>query len=269
MADAADKAADVVDKVASAAASSSMNFTDLVSTVISWIASGAMIFGGAVPYIPQYRDIKKTDNADGFSTYVCLVLTVANILRIMFWFGRHFETPLLLQSFIMIATMMVMLQLCIKVKFANKDGHTHVTKHTFLELDPKYFWKWTRFVDYAQATACFTLLCGYITWLLIEVPVFVETLGFMAVFIEAMLGTPQFLKNYQNKSTQGMSLQMVLMWTSGDLFKTGYFLLKDAPVQFIICGCLQVGVDISILTQVWWYGKHGEGKKKTLRKTAW
>lgn len=243
---------------------STISFTDLLSTVVSWVASGAMIFGGAVPYVPQYRDIKKTDNADGFSTYVCLVLTIANILRIMFWFGKHFETPLLIQSFVMIGTMMVMLNLCIKTKFSKES---HVTKHTFMELDLKYFWKWTRFVDYAQATAVFIVFCGYFTWLMIDIDIFVETLGFAAVFIEAMLGTPQFLKNYQNKSTQGMSLQMVMMWTSGDLFKTGYFLLKDAPVQFIICGCLQVCVDIAILSQVWFYGA-GE-KKKTLRKTAW
>ena len=71
-------------KTATAATSiaSSMTFADLLSTVISWIASGAMIFGGAVPYVPQYRDIKKTDNADGFSTHVCLVLTIANILTL-------------------------------------------------------------------------------------------------------------------------------------------------------------------------------------------
>jgi len=255
-------------KATAATLTSTLTFTDLLSTVVSWIASGAMIFGGAVPYVPQYRDIKKTDNADGFSTHVCLVLTIANILRIMFWFGKHFETPLLIQSFVMIGTMMVMLNLCIKTKFSNKDGHTHVTKHTFMELDINYFWKWTRFVDYAQATVVFTVFCGYVTWLLIDIDIFVETLGFAAVFIEAMLGTPQFLKNYQNKSTQGMSLQMVLMWTSGDLFKTGYFLLKDAPVQFIICGCLQVGVDAAILSQVWYYGSRSGEKKKTLRKTA-
>jgi len=258
---------ETVKATATATLASTISFTDLLSNVVSWIASGAMIFGGAVPYVPQYRDIKKTDNADGFSTYVCLVLTIANILRIMFWFGKHFETPLLIQSFVMIGTMMVMLNLCIKTKFSNKDGHTHVTKHTFMELDIKYFWKWTRFVDYAQATGVFIVFCAYITWLMIDIDIFVETLGFAAVFIEAMLGTPQFLKNYQNKSTQGMSLQMVMMWTSGDLFKTGYFLLKDAPVQFIICGCLQVCVDIAILSQVWFYGA-GE-KKKTLRKTAW
>jgi len=242
---------------------------DVISSLVSWTASGAMIFGGAVPYIPQYRDIKKTDNADGFSTYVCLVLTLANILRILFWFGKHFETPLLLQSVVMIGAMMVMLQLCVKTKYNTKDGPTHVTKHTFMELDPKYFWKWTRFVDYLQALLVFTIIFGYITYLLLDISAYVETLGFAAVFMEAMLGTPQWLKNYQNKSTQGMSLQMVLMWTSGDLFKTGYFMLKDAPVQFIICGCLQVGVDIAILSQVWMYAARSGEKKKTLRKTAW
>lgn len=53
--------------------------------LVSWGASGAIVFGGVVPYIPQYRDIRRTQNADGFSTHVCLVLLVANILRILFW----------------------------------------------------------------------------------------------------------------------------------------------------------------------------------------
>nr|XP_006010996.1 PREDICTED: PQ-loop repeat-containing protein 1 isoform X3 [Latimeria chalumnae] len=86
----------------------------------SWIAAGAMVFGGVVPYIPQYRDIKRTQNAEGFSTYVCLVLLVANILRILFWFGRHFEFPLLWQSIIMIITMLIMLKLCTEVRTANE-----------------------------------------------------------------------------------------------------------------------------------------------------
>jgi len=56
----------------------------VVHQTVSWIASAAIIFGGVVPYIPQYRDIRRTQNAEGFSTYVCLVLLVANILRILF-----------------------------------------------------------------------------------------------------------------------------------------------------------------------------------------
>lgn len=39
---------------------------------------------------------------------------------------------------------------------------------------------------------------------MIDSPVFVELVGFMAVFIEAMLGMPQLMQNYRNKSTKGM-----------------------------------------------------------------
>ena len=48
-------------------------------------------------------------------------------------------------------------------------------------------------------------------------------------------------------------VHMVLMWTSGDCFKTMYFLINSAPAQFWICGALQIGVDLSILGQVWYY----------------
>lgn len=62
-------------------------FDQIVSvfnSLVSWVAAGAMVFGGVVPYIPQYREIRRTQRAEGFSTYVCLVLLVANILRILF-----------------------------------------------------------------------------------------------------------------------------------------------------------------------------------------
>ncbi len=57
----------------------------IVSGLVTWISVGSMIFGGIVPYIPQYRSTSRTRDADGFSTYVCLVLLIANILRILFW----------------------------------------------------------------------------------------------------------------------------------------------------------------------------------------
>ncbi|XP_006010995.1 solute carrier family 66 member 2 isoform X2 [Latimeria chalumnae] len=236
----------------------------------SWIAAGAMVFGGVVPYIPQYRDIKRTQNAEGFSTYVCLVLLVANILRILFWFGRHFEFPLLWQSIIMIITMLIMLKLCTEVRTANelntrrrtfaatdsKDEEIKVPKRFFMDLELKSFWLWSRFMDYVQCVLAFSSGAAYVTYLFIDWPLFVEGLGFLAVFTEAMLGTPQLYRNYQNKSTEGMSIKMVLMWTSGDTFKTGYFLLKQAPFQFWICGTLQVFVDVTILFQVYFYSSH-------------
>lgn len=53
--------------------------------LVTWGSIGAMVFGGIVPYIPQYRKIRRIRDAEGFSTYVCLVLLVANVLRILFW----------------------------------------------------------------------------------------------------------------------------------------------------------------------------------------
>ncbi|KAM9102230.1 solute carrier family 66 member 2 isoform X2 [Sarcophilus harrisii] len=218
--------------------------------IVSWGASGAMVFGGVVPYIPQYRDIKRTQNAEGFSTYVCLVLLVANILRILFWFGRHFESPLLWQSIVMIFTMLLMLKLCTEVRVTNE---LNLKRRSFADFDLHYFWHWSKFTDYVQCVLAFTGVTGYITYLSLDSALFVETLGFLAVFTEAMLGVPQLYRNYQNRSTEGMSIKMVLMWTSGDTFKTVYFILNQAPFQFSICGLLQVLVDMAILLQVYLY----------------
>ncbi|XP_053570808.1 solute carrier family 66 member 2 isoform X2 [Bombina bombina] len=229
----------------------SMEF--LVATLhrlVSWGASAAMIFGGIVPYIPQYRDIRRTQNAEGFSTYVCLMLLVANILRILFWFGRHFESPLLWQSIIMIVTMLLMLKLCTEVRVLND---LNMKRRSFTDFDMNFFWQWSRFTDYLQCVLAFTGVTGYITYLSLDSSLYVEALGFLAVFTEAMLGIPQLYRNYQNNSTEGMSIKMVLMWTSGDTFKTAYFVLNQAPFQFTICGLLQVFVDITILLQVYLY----------------
>lgn len=73
-----------------------------------------------------------------------------------------------------------------------------------VDFDWSYFWSWSRFVDYVQCVLAFTLAAAYITYLLLDSALFVETLGFLAVFAEAMLGTPQLYCNYQNKSTEGM-----------------------------------------------------------------
>lgn len=60
-------------------------FMRVAMELFTWGCVGAMVLGGVVPYIPQYRTISRTRDAEGFSTFVCLVLLIANMLRIMFW----------------------------------------------------------------------------------------------------------------------------------------------------------------------------------------
>ncbi|XP_047343799.1 solute carrier family 66 member 2 isoform X3 [Vespa velutina] len=208
-----------------------------VKDVTSYVASLTIIFGGIIPYIPQYREIKRKRDAEGFSLYVCLTLLIANTLRILFWFGKHYETPLLIQSIIMIITMFIMIKLSVNIH--NRSQIIKLKERVFTDLETRFFWKWTDFQSYLDFMLLFAIMGGILMYWFIDVPIFVEIVGFLAVLIEAMLGIPQFLRNFYNKSTSGMSnllynfsITMVSMWTLGDLFKTCYFVLREAPIQF-------------------------------------
>ncbi|XP_076841600.1 solute carrier family 66 member 2 [Brachyhypopomus gauderio] len=221
-----------------------------VGAVLPWLASCVMVFGGALPYVPQYQDIRRTGNGEGFSTRVCLVLLLANILRIFFWIGKQFELTLLLQSVVMILTMWAMLHLCCTVQRINRVS---TKQHRITDMDLQYFWCWTAFEDYLLFCFCFALLCAFTTFLFLDWMMFVEGLGSLAVLFEAMLGLPQLVQNYSNRSTHGMSIKMVILWTAGDIFKTTYFVLNESPAQFWVCGAVQILIDILILLQVAYY----------------
>lgn len=62
---------------------------------------------------------------------------------------------------------------------------------------------------------------------------------------------------------------MVVMWTCGDIFKTMYFLLRDAPVQFWVCGSIQVVVDLLILLQVFIYRDNVEPQHTGPHRGDW
>lgn len=115
------------------------------------------------------------------------------------------------------------------------------------------FWEWDDIISYIKFLSLFTSALSILTYLLLDSYIFVESLGFIAVFTESMLGMPQLIKNFTKKSTRGMSVEMVAMWLSGDLFKTLYFVIRKTPLQFPICSSIQVIVDVLILAQVFLY----------------
>ena len=91
-----------------------------------------------------------------------------------------------------------------------------------------------------------------------------KSAGCRYFFFQHKLVKFQHLMSYQHLfQFCFFSLQMVLMWTCGDVFKTTYFYLRKTPPQFVICGCLQVMVDVAILTQVWLYYENTAKRKKT------
>ncbi|XP_061826187.1 solute carrier family 66 member 2 [Nerophis lumbriciformis] len=226
--------------------------TESAWMLLSWLASFVMVFGGSLPYLPQYQEIRRSRNTEGFSTRVCLVLLIANILRIFFWIGKQFELTLLLQSVVMILTMFAMLHLCCTVQNTNRVS---TKRRRLTDLEPCHFWKWSAFEDYLLFCFGFSMVCAVVTMLLLDYAVFVEMLGSLAVMFEAMLGVPQLLQNLHNRSTKGMSVKMVLLWTAGDVFKTTYFVMNQSPCQFWMCGSVQILIDVAILLQVLFYSR--------------
>merc|ERR1719348_1280852 len=159
-------------------------------------------------------------------------------------------------------TMFALIHLCVKINNKEYIAEKRKGRH-FTDFDPDYFWRWTDFLSYLEFVMCIALPGSILMYFLLDYSLFVDSVGFLAVFTEAMLGVPQFYRNFKNKSTYGMSIPMGCMWTCGDVFETGYFYLRNSPVQFFICGSLQVTVDLLILAQVWMYRENTEKRKRS------
>nr|XP_046250650.1 solute carrier family 66 member 2 isoform X2 [Scatophagus argus] len=203
-------------------------------TLLSWLASCLMVFGGALPYVPQYQEIQNSNNSEGFSTRVCLVLLIANILRIFFWIGKQFELTLLIQSVVMIITMFAMLHLCCTVQSANRVS---TKQHRLSDLNIDYFWKWSAFEDYLLFCFGFTVLCAVVTLLLLDSAVYVETLGSLALMFEAMLGLPQLFKNFHSHSTKGMRKVKIQAQMSAVLLRSkGNSVIPSLTLREVIDG---------------------------------
>lgn len=160
----------------------------------------------------------------------------------------------------MILAQILLLELCVRVK---RQNNLTSKKRTILTSSPRFFWRWTNLMSYLEFLCLFTALLGLAMYFLIDCKPFVEATGYLALVTESMLGLPQVLKNFKKKSVLGMSLSMVLMWLGGDMFKTGYFIANNVPLQFWLCGLLQITIDLLILFQVCLYRQKPSIKKNT------
>lgn len=221
---------------------------------VEYFCAGFMLFGGAIPYVFQYSEILERKNAQGFSLHVCLALFIANILRILFWFGKQFKLVLLGQSIIMIICMALMLEVSVRMNRKRSQRASiwrfHIVSH---------FWEWTDLSSYFIALTLFTIVFAGLTAAMIKSVLYIEILGMAALLTEAMLGLPQLIRNCKRQSTTGMSIRMVLMWLAGDCAKLLYFLAFNQPAQFWICAILQISIDVLILMQVRIYKKGPTG----------
>jgi len=219
--------------------------------MITTIFSFFLVFRNAFPYVFQYLKIRRHRSAAGFSLLVCLVVCVANILRINFWFGKRFETCLLLQSIGMIIYMIPMLEISARMNrlVTPLSKQKSIWKGDILNA----FWKWDDLSSYIITLLAFSLASGTVTYFFWDSPVYVEGIGTLSLMIEAFLGMPQVILNFRRKSTKGLSIKMVLMLTLAESIKTSYFIYLQTPPQFLVCSSLQIMINVIILLQVYFY----------------
>eukprot|EP00947_MAST-08B_sp_MAST-8B-sp1_P002652 g2652.t1 len=194
---------------------------------------------------------EKRGMAAGYSTYVAFVVLVSSLVRCFFWYGVRFELPLLFQSIVLIVSQMVLMEAwCDSDRRWKPAVHIRDGAAQGLPGFVRAWWTWNTFDSYVIAMGSLAAGLVALTFLLADSAAYFEVLGFAALGIEANLGTPQMLKNFRQGSTAGMSRFMVYNWLLGDTVKTVLFLVRGNPLQFVVCGFLQLGVDFVILAQI-------------------
>jgi len=86
-------------------------------------------------------------------------------------------------------------------------------------------------------------------------PLYVETIGFLGVALEAAVPGFQVFRNFRNQSVKGFSELVLLVWFIGDICKIGYHLYFHNPMQFVLCGIVQVTFDCILFYQFTKYNK--------------
>ncbi|CAD8045912.1 unnamed protein product [Paramecium primaurelia] len=205
------------------------------------------VLGPLIGYVAQYQLIKQQKSVGSFSTDVCAILLFANLLRIVFWYEKRFESALLYQSVLMIMMQVELLRLCLTIK--NKSVYKNKPV-SFFDSPLNKFWRWTQLNSYIACLITFLIFVLISSYLNLGNPQYWEIIGFLSCAIEATLGLPQAIKNHTSKSVKGLSYTMIGSWFLGDAFKTFYFIVKNQPAQFVMCGVIQLSVDIWIMLQI-------------------
>ncbi|KAI9311558.1 hypothetical protein BX666DRAFT_1867877 [Dichotomocladium elegans] len=184
------------------------------------VMSALMAVAPALGYLDQYRLIRQQQTSEGFNAITCAILL----------FSR-----------------------C--VLFVCMDKNSNSRNNTIKASSEKHgrFWQWANFGDYANRLLGFTTLVavaykylGHRVW-------FVEALGILSLGLESTLPVPQCLSIYQARSAAGFSPLIMASWAFGDGFKLFYFVSTSAPLQFSLCGAVQLSVDMLIVSQAFIY----------------
>jgi hypothetical protein len=221
-------------------------------------------------YGDQIYSMHRTRSSAGFSLDIPLIMLVASILKVFYWFGSHFSTSLLVQAILMIGVHL----LCLHVALTNRPPMSHLPFqiHNNAWKRPWDFWQWRNLRPYWTFLTYFTLGLLVAHLLIGSTRLFTpytEILGAIALTIEATLPLPQLYANWSRKGCRGFRPSVIVNWVIGDTFKMWFFFASssgEVPWAFKVCGIFQATCDLGLALQYLVWGDGPEGVDGTSRE---
>lgn len=253
----------------------------ILSYVVDYFAPIFLVLSPITSYADQIASIHRRKTSDGFSLDIPLIMLVASILKVFYWFGAYYDKSLLAQASLMIVVQVILL----KVALDNRapDGSHHTPFHGYTAENglkdlmsgrrPYDFWQWSGSKPYFQFLAYFagTLLAVHVLLpFLSSSPAYIAFLGYVGLAVEAMLPIPQIVKNHKARSCKGFRLSVICNWLAGDAMKMSYFFLSSEyiPWPFRLCGIFQACCDCYLGFQYYMYGEGPAGADIPMSSTS-
>jgi len=243
----------------------------ILSFLVDYFAPLFLVLSPITSYADQIFSIHRSKSSDGFSLDIPLIMLVASILKVFYWFGAFYSNSLLLQACLMIVVQAILLKVALdnRPPIGAKNGLEHMpfsnhagdgTLQTLLSGRRPYdFWRWTNARPYYQFLAYMTssLLAVHVLLPFISgSPAYIALLGYAGLAVEAILPLPQIVKNHNARSCKGFRLSVIANWLAGDVMKMSYFFLSSEiiPWPFRLCGMFQACCDSYLGLQFYMYG---------------
>ena len=120
---------------------------------------------------------------------------------------------------------------------------------------PYDFWQWKPEKPYWLFLAYFTGMLLILQLLIGSSQLYVNSIGYAALTVEATLPLPQILNNQKSRSCKGFRLSVLLNWIIGDVMKMSFFFLSQSTITwaFKLCGLFQFGCDMYLGLQYYMF----------------